>query len=155
MSGIAGPNAYIALKNPILRSFMHRRWWLNDPDCLLLRRQGVRLTDNEKQLYARVCGALDAMLIESDDLGLVDDWGKAVLREAVGLQGGRPRVQGLLDDDVYVIETEGRPAGPVRLAVNLSDRSRDFPGRTVPARSAEFLSRSGRSNDFNVFPRPA
>jgi alpha-galactosidase len=155
MSGIAGPNAYIALKNPILRSFMHRRWWLNDPDCLLLRRQDVRLTDNEKQLYARVCGALDAMLIESDDLGLVDDWGKAVLREAVGLQGGRPRVQGLLDDDVYIIETEGRPAGSVRLAVNLSDRPRDFPGRTVPARSAEFLSRPDPSNDFNVFPRRA
>jgi alpha-galactosidase len=141
MSGISGPNAYIALKNPILRSFMHGRWWLNDPDCLLLREKDIRLTANEKRLYALACGALDAMLIESDDLALVDDWGKAVLREAIGLQGGRPRVYGLLDDDAYVIETEGRPAGLVRLAVNLSDRPRGFSGRTVAARSAEYLSR--------------
>jgi alpha-galactosidase len=139
MSGIAGPNAYIALKNPILRWFMHRRWWLNDPDCLLLREKDIRLSANEKRLYALTCGALDNMLIESDDLELVDDWGKAVLREAIGLQGGRPRVEGVEGDDVYVIHTGDRPTGRVRLAVNLSDRPRAVSGLTVAARSAEYL----------------
>jgi alpha-galactosidase len=42
-SGVQGPNAKIAIKNPILRWFMHRRWWLNDPDCLLLRDRDIDL----------------------------------------------------------------------------------------------------------------
>jgi alpha-galactosidase len=140
MSGIAGPNAFIALKNPILRAFMNRCFWLNDPDCLLLRRRDIRLTDNEKQLYARVCGALDNMLIQSDDLSLVDERGREWLREAAGLQGGRFRVQDVLSDDFYVIESRGGRAGDFRLAANISDRSRTIEGTIVPARSAVFLS---------------
>jgi alpha-galactosidase len=139
MSGIAGPNAYIALKNPILRSFMHGRWWLNDPDCLLLREKDIRLSANEKRLYALVCGALDNMLIESDDLSLVDERGQALLREAVGLQGGRVRVENPMEDDFYVIHSTGGRRGDFRLAANLSDRPATRDGILVPARSAVFL----------------
>ncbi|MCK7579402.1 MAG: hypothetical protein MZV65_29225 [Chromatiales bacterium] len=73
---------------------MHRRWWLNDPDCLLLREKDIDLTFEEKALYARTAGMLDAMLIDSDDLELVDDRGRALLAEAVALKGGRPQVRG-------------------------------------------------------------
>ncbi len=139
MSGIAGPNAYIALKNPILRSFMHGRWWLNDPDCLLLREKGTHLAENERRLYALVCGALDAMLIESDDLALVDERGKALLREAAGLQGGRGRVENPMDEDFFVIASTGGRRGDFRLAANISDRSVTRDGILVPARSAIFL----------------
>ena len=139
MSGIAGPNAYIALKNPILRSFMHGRWWLNDPDCLLLREKDIRLTSNEKRLYALVCGALDNMLIESDDLALVDERGRALLREAAGLLGGRIRVEDPMADDAYIISSCGGRAGDFRLAANLSDHPKTIEGILVPARSAEFL----------------
>jgi len=139
LSGLQGPNAYIALKNPILRWFMHRRWWLNDPDCLLLREKDIELTFEEKALYARACGLLDAMLIESDDLELVDAAGRELLREAVSLKGGRPTVRGVLADDLYVIESTGGPAGSKRLAANLSERPRIVEGRTVGPRSGLFL----------------
>ncbi len=139
LSGIQGPNAYTALRNPILRSFMHRRFWLNDPDCLLLRDRDIQLTFREKELYARVCGALDAMLIESDDLELVDARGRALLAEAIALKGGRVRVHGLLGNDLYVIASSGGPAGSFRLAANLSDRPRVVEGRTVEPRSSLFL----------------
>ena len=139
MSGIQGPNAYTALKNVILRSFLHRRWWLNDPDCLLLREKDIRLTFSEKQLYARVCGVLDNMLIVSDDLELVDERGRSLLREAIALQGGRPRVAGLMEDDFYVLESMGRSDRAERLAANLSEAERSVAGRAVPPRSAVFL----------------
>jgi len=138
-SGIAGPNAYIALKNPILRSFMHRRWWLNDPDCLLLREKDIRLSANEKRLYAFVCGALDNMLIESDDLSLVDEQGRTLLREAVCLLGGRVRVEDPMADDAYIISSRGGRTGDFRLAANLSDHPETIEGILVPNRSAKFL----------------
>jgi alpha-galactosidase len=139
MSGLQGPNAYIALKNPILRWFMHRRWWLNDPDCLLLREKDIDLTFGEKALYARAAGLLDAMLIDSDDLELVDARGRALLAEAVSLKGGRPRVRGVLDDDFYLIESRGGPTGDKRFAANLSERVRVIDGRDVDPRSGVFL----------------
>ncbi|MBN1940217.1 MAG: hypothetical protein JW843_11575 [Candidatus Aminicenantes bacterium] len=118
---------------------MHRRFRLNDPDCLLLRDRDIDLTPNERALYARVSGVLDAMLIDSDDLELVPPEGKALFEEAVSLQGGRIAVDGVLEDDLYVIRSEGGPAGNIRLAVNLSDAARRVGERDVPPRSAVFL----------------
>jgi alpha-galactosidase len=51
-SGIQGPNAKIAIKKPILRWFMHRLWWLNDPDSFFFARRSNRLQPNERALYA-------------------------------------------------------------------------------------------------------
>ncbi|MCX6562175.1 MAG: alpha-galactosidase [Candidatus Aminicenantes bacterium] len=134
-----GVNAYYALRNSILRSFMHKKWWLNDPDCLLLRCRDIELTDNEKELYARTAGALDNMIIESDDLELVDEWGRSLLQEAVRLRGGHVRVRGLMSDDLYVIDSWGGPAGIFRYAANLSDRQRSLDGLDIPSRTGVFI----------------
>lgn len=141
-SGVQGPNAKIAIKNPILRWFMHRSWWLNDPDCLLLRDRDIDLAPNERALYARVSGALDAMLIDSDDLELVPPAGKALFEEAVSLQGGHVSVDGVLEDDLYLISSEGGKAGRIRMAVNLSEREQRIEGKDIPARTAVFLGKS-------------
>ena len=134
-----GPNAYYALKNSVMRSFLHRRLWLNDPDCLLLRSQDISLTPNETELYALAVGTLDNMIIESDDLALVDDGGRRLLRKAVALQGGRVSVRGLMGHDIYIIRSQGGPAGDVRLLANLSDRWNKFESVEVPPRSARIL----------------
>jgi alpha-galactosidase len=134
-----GPNAYYALKNSIMRSFLHGRLWLNDADCLLLRSQDIALTPNERELYALAAGTLDNMIIESDDLELVDGWGRQLLRKAVALQGGRVSVRGLMGQDLYLIRSQGGPAGEVRLLANLSDRSNKLESIEVPSRSARFL----------------
>ena len=106
---------------------------------LLLRDRDIDLAPNERALYARVSGVLDAMLIDSDDLELVPPEGKALFAEALSLQGGRIAVDGVLEDDLYIIRSEGGPAGKIRLAVNLSDAARLIEGREIPARSAVFL----------------
>jgi alpha-galactosidase len=134
-----GVNALYALKNSIMRYFMHKRWWLNDPDCLLLRSKDIELTPNEKELYALVAGALDNMIIESDDLELVDDWGKQLLQKAIGLRGGHVHVKGLLGDGPYLIDSAGGPAGAIRLAANLSDNPKALDGREIPGRTGVFL----------------
>jgi len=134
-----GPNAYYALKNSIMRSFLHRRLWLNDPDCLLLRNRDISLTPNERELYALAAGALDNMIFESDDLALVDNQGRGLLRKAVALQGGQVRARGLLGPDIYLITSQGGRAGEVRLIANLSDRSNEYQAIEVPPRSARLL----------------
>jgi alpha-galactosidase len=135
-SAFQGPNAYFALKNALTRSFLHRALWLNDPDCLLLRSSRIELSASERACYALVAGALDNMILDSDDLSLVDGAGRALFDEALELRGGRAVVRGLLADDFYLVETRGGPAGRVDLAVNLSDDGRLYKSRAVPPRSA-------------------
>ena len=135
-SAFQGPNAYFALKNALTRSFMHKTLWLNDPDCLLLRSSQIELAENERTCYALAAGALDNMILDSDDLSLIDEAGRAVLEQALDLRGGRAVVRGLLGDDFYLVESRGGPAGSVDLAVNLSDDRRLYKERAVPPRSA-------------------
>jgi alpha-galactosidase len=134
-----GPNAYYALKNSIMRSFLHRRLWLNDPDCLMLRSGHVSLTPNERELYAVAAGALDNMIFASDDLALVDASGRELLRKAIALQGGKVRVHGLMDDDFFRIESAGGRAGQILLLANLSDQQKVYGSAEVPPRSARIL----------------
>jgi alpha-galactosidase len=139
-SAFQGPNAYFALKNALLRQFMHRKFWINDPDCVLLRGREIELGRNERELYALACGALDNMIIDSDNLSLVEDEGKELFRRALGLRGGKSRVLGLLGDDVYTIKSRGGPAGDFALGVNLADETREIGGREVTPRSGAFVS---------------
>jgi len=137
-SAFEGPNAYYALRNALMRQFMHRNLWLNDPDCVLLRSRENELTPNERELYALAAGALDNMLIDSDKLALLGPEEKSLFRRALGLRGKRASVRGLMGEsgeDVFLIETAGGKSGDVRLAANLSDGERAIEGRTVAPRS--------------------
>lgn len=134
-SAFQGPNAYFALKNALLRQFMHRKLWTNDPDCVLLRDHEIELSRNERELYALACGALDNMMIDSDNLSLVGEEGKSLFRRSLDLRGGKSRVLGVLGDDLYLIESKGGPAGDFTLGVNLSDEPAEIRGNTVTARS--------------------
>ncbi|ADN01368.1 glycoside hydrolase family 36 protein [Spirochaeta thermophila] len=114
------PAIQYALRNALYRSFMHRRFWLNDPDCLLLRKDRISLTEEERRTFALTAGALDGMLVVSDDLSLVDAAGRGLLDEALSLTGGRPRV-GDLGGGCYEVVSEGTRSGRVRLVVNLGE----------------------------------
>jgi hypothetical protein len=70
-SGTADPSTVYALDAIIARSFMHRRLWLNDPDCLMLRARETRLTADERASLAAVIGASGGMLLISDDMALL------------------------------------------------------------------------------------
>ncbi len=138
-SGFQGPNAYFALKNALMRQFMHRAFWLNDPDCLLLRDRETELSKSERELCALAAGALDNMIMDSDKLALLGPAEKGLFRRALASRGGRSRVTGLLGDDAFIIEIRGGPAGTTRFAVNLSDREIVVERETLAARSGATL----------------
>jgi len=70
--GAGDPSTVYALDAIIARSFMHRRLWLNDPDCLMLRARETRLTADERAALAATIVASGGMLIISDDMSLLD-----------------------------------------------------------------------------------
>lgn len=57
-----------ALMNTLTRSFMHRRFWHNDPDCLLVRDTKTKLTQSEVEMLAVCISLSGGMLLTSDNL---------------------------------------------------------------------------------------
>lgn len=137
-SPFAGPDAYYALRNALFRQFLHRKLWLNDPDCLILRSRDVGLSPDEREAYALAAGALDNLILDSDDLALIDAGGRSVLRRALALRGQKTAVHGLWkDEDLFEIRAAG-PSGRPILGINLSDAKKAAAGMEVDPRSAAF-----------------
>jgi hypothetical protein len=51
---------------------MHRRLWLNDPDCVMLRSSETRLSREERFALASAVAISGGMLLVSDDMKLLD-----------------------------------------------------------------------------------
>ena len=64
------PSARSMMRNTIVRMSMHNRWWINDPDCLLLRGT-TQYTYDELISIATIKALSGGSLIISDDLGNV------------------------------------------------------------------------------------
>jgi alpha-galactosidase len=67
------PSTANALRNTRARSFMHRRLWLNDPDCVMLRTTATDLTPAQIETWAQTVADTGGMALVSDDLSLLDD----------------------------------------------------------------------------------
>ncbi|MHA1269650.1 MAG: alpha-galactosidase [Candidatus Helarchaeota archaeon] len=57
-----------AMNNNLLLSFMHNNWWINDPDCLMVREKGSKLTLNEVQTEITAIGLTNGLYMISDNL---------------------------------------------------------------------------------------
>jgi len=90
------PSATNALQNVLTRAALHRRWWLNDPDCLLLR-PGTSLTPDELQSQATAMGMASGMLLLSDDLAQVPDDRRRIAEVLLPLINRTPWVLDWLD----------------------------------------------------------
>ena len=99
------PATVNAWRNTLSRSFLHRRLWLNDPDCLMLRTDRTQLEPEQMRAWALAVGVSGGMALVSDDLALLGADAHALLEEVVAL--GRaadagthpPRCADLLDHD--------------------------------------------------------
>ena len=87
LSGYAGtqPATRHAWSATATRSFMHRRLWLNDPDCLMLRSEQTELTPQAAHTWAQAVGISGGMVLVSDDLSLLGSSARSVLDEAIDL----------------------------------------------------------------------
>ena len=66
--GCGYPSASGSLRSNLTRWFMHRRWWLNDPDCLLVRDKDSKLDQHETETMVSLLGMSGGMLFLSDEL---------------------------------------------------------------------------------------
>jgi alpha-galactosidase len=119
------PATVNAWRNTLSRSFLHRRLWLNDPDCLMLRADHTELEPAQMRAWALAVGVSGGMALVSDDLALLGDDAQALLDEvvAVGREADAgahpPRCGDLLDHDpptrlaTASVELVGDPAAGV------------------------------------------
>ncbi len=66
--GVGVPSAKGSLRNNVQRHFTHRKLWLNDPDCLLVRDRNTSLTLEETETMVTLLGMTGGMLFLSDDM---------------------------------------------------------------------------------------
>ncbi len=79
------PSTRAAYVNTLARSFMHRRLWLNDPDCLMLRSTHTGLSPTAVETWARTVAVSGGMALVSDDLALLDEADRRLLDDVVAL----------------------------------------------------------------------
>ena len=107
------PSVRNVLRNVLARSGMHRRWWINDPDCLLVRQEDTRLTPAEVQTLATVLALSGGSLLVSDDMPELDDERLEWLSRLLPRLEGRLRVLEALDSDrpSSLVLPQSGPAG--------------------------------------------
>jgi len=91
------PSARNAIQNALTRAPLHRRWWLNDPDCLLLR-PDTQLTLAEVQTLATVTALTDGALFLSDDLSSLPTERLRIAKALLPLIGGQVQVLDWFDE---------------------------------------------------------
>jgi alpha-galactosidase len=102
-----------AIRNTLTRAFLHRNWWLNDPDCLMVRTRRTELTEEEFRTLATAIVLTDGLLVLSDRLSLL--------------------VQEEMDRIQQVLELRGES----RFRALIPDLMEHDPPRFVVARSAD------------------
>lgn len=79
------PATVNAWRNTLSRSFLHRKLWLNDPDCLMLRAERTKLEPEQMRAWALAVGVSGGMALVSDDLALLGADARALLDEVIAL----------------------------------------------------------------------
>ena len=62
-----------SMKNFMVRSPMHKRLWLNDPDCIMIRDKGTGLKPGERQSQIDAIALSGGILIYSDDFSTLSE----------------------------------------------------------------------------------
>jgi alpha-galactosidase len=88
-----------SLLNSVTRASMHRKLWLNDPDCLLVRKENNSMSYDQTILMASIMTVSGGMLLVSDDLTKLDQERINLLNKSLDLsakcQGKTPLPLGL------------------------------------------------------------
>ena len=91
------PAARNAIQNAVTRAPMHQRWWVNDPDCLLIRPESD-LSLEEVQSLAAVIGLTGGSVLLSDDMTRLPESRLRIARQMLPPVGKRPQVMDWFDE---------------------------------------------------------
>jgi alpha-galactosidase len=81
----AAPSTRNAWVSTLSRSFMHRRLWANDPDCLMLRTRETALSPDATRAWAYAVAVSGGLALVSDDLALLDAEARALLDDVIAI----------------------------------------------------------------------
>ncbi|MBW2230316.1 MAG: alpha-galactosidase [Deltaproteobacteria bacterium] len=124
------PSTRSAIRSILNRVFMHRRLWLNDPDCLMVRGRQTRLLPHEARSLADVIALTGGMTLFSDDVALLGDAERRLVREVVELgrevdaiapRGSARLIDPLGSDDATRVVTAGVGRDALLASVNMSE----------------------------------
>lgn len=93
------PSARNSFHNILTRANLHRKWWINDPDCLLVRPDS-NLTLAEVQSLATAIGLTGGALLISDDLTRLPPERLAIAEALTPILDEPARVPDLFDDEL-------------------------------------------------------
>jgi alpha-galactosidase len=79
------PATRTAYVNTLARTFQHRRLWLNDPDCIMLRTAATELTPDAARSWAQAVGLSGGLAIVSDDIALLGTDARQLFDEVLAL----------------------------------------------------------------------
>jgi alpha-galactosidase len=123
------PSAFNAAHSSLVRSNLHRRWWINDPDCLLLR-PDTHLTEVEVQTIASVIALTGGSLILSDHLPELPPERRQIAASLLPLIGKRPFILDWFDSVTpqrVQLDLEGPQGGWHLIGLfNWQDETQDF-----------------------------
>jgi alpha-galactosidase len=131
-AGVEPGTAY-AIDAIVARSFMHRRLWLNDPDCVMLRAKETGLSADESRALAWTVAASGGMLLISDDMRLLSEEDAALFRAAARIgaevdaasMDEPPIARALMEGSTLRIVSTRTGKGALHLLINMSDRAQD------------------------------
>jgi alpha-galactosidase len=123
------PSTRTALRSVFARQFLHRRLWLNDPDCLMVRRRETSLKGEEAASLATGIALSGGMVVFSDDVPGLEERERAAIAEVVQLASridaaaprGCARATWPQDADGPCVIEASTGGGAWRGAVNLGD----------------------------------
>jgi alpha-galactosidase len=123
------PSARNACHNALTRASLHKRWWINDPDCLMLR-PDTRLSLAEVQTVATVIALTGGALFLSDHLPALPEERRRIAEALLPLIGKVPYLLDMFDSPTpsrLQLDLDG-PAGRWHMLAlfNWQDRSRDL-----------------------------
>ncbi len=108
------PSARNSIQNILTRAEQHGRWWINDPDCLLIRDK-TNLTLAEVQSLATAIAITSGSLIFSDDLPQLSEPRRKIAETLIPVIGKRAYVMDWLDKTT-----------PHNLRLDLSNKTGDW-----------------------------
>ena len=115
------PSARNAIHNILTRAPFHKRWWINDPDCLLVR-PDTKLSLAEVQSLASVIGLTGGSILVSDDLPQLPEDRLRLAQVLLPVIGERALVMDLLERDMPAclrVDLDG-PTGPWHLLAHFN-----------------------------------
>lgn len=136
-----------AVRNTITRNFLHRRWWVNDPDCVLAREHKNKLTEAEIRTFASLAAVSGGMFLLSDDMTRYPIHRLELVKTALSCRTSGMRV---LDPDSgeFPSKLASRvPGGYLLLAINHSGRETKFEFDLATALADDEMARVAEITD--------